>query len=445
MKAPINEDPQPLLSRLERERQARQQAEVLLEARSLDLQETNLALRNLAEALELKIAQRTEELQVALELAESATRSKDRFLATMSHEIRTPMNAVVGLGELLAGTNLDEQQREYVRLLRDSGRHLLALINDILDYSKIDAGRLELESSPMDLGAAIDTVRTLTEHAAQEKALSLHWQIDADVPRSIIGDELRWRQILINLVSNAIKFTARGSVRVHVGRVADEGGMLRLFGEVSDTGKGIPPEALGRLFQPFAQGDASITRAHGGTGLGLAICRRLVEAMGGAITVDSTPGRGSTFRFEWLTRAVDAPVPATPPPAEANPDRKLRILLVEDNPINQLLALEMLSKAGYQADTANDGLEAVERVRDGGYDLILMDMQMPRLDGLEATRQIRAMPGLRQPVIVAMTANAFREDQEACSEAGMNDFISKPIAYDRFVGTLRRAAGLHSR
>ena len=441
----MSEDPQPLLNRLERERQARQQAEVLLEARSLDLQETNLALRNLAEALELKIAQRTEELQVALELAESATRSKDRFLATMSHEIRTPMNAVVGLGELLAGTNLDEQQREYVRLLRDSGRHLLALINDILDYSKIDAGRLELESSPMDLGAAIDTVRTLTEYSAQEKALSLHWQIDADVPRAIVGDELRWRQILINLVSNAIKFTARGSVRVHVGRVGEEGGMLRLFGEVSDTGMGIAPEALGRLFQPFAQGDASITRAHGGTGLGLAICRRLVEAMGGAITVDSTPGRGSTFRFEWLTRAVDAPMPATPPPAEANSDRKLRILLVEDNPINQLLALEMLSKAGYQADTANDGLEAVERVRDGGYDLILMDMQMPRLDGLEATRQIRAMPGLRQPVIVAMTANAFREDQEACREAGMNDFISKPIAYDRFVGTLRRAAGLHSR
>ena len=441
----MSDDPQPLWSRLEHERAARQQAEVLLEARSLDLEQTNAALRNLAEALELKIAQRTEELQAALDVAESATRSKDRFLATMSHEIRTPMNAVIGLSDLLGRTELNVQQREYVRLLGESGRHLLALINDILDYSKIDAGRLELESKPMDLGAAIETVRTLTEHAALEKGLSLQWQIDADVPRSIIGDELRWRQILINLVSNAIKFTARGSVRVHIGRVADESGSVRLFGTVADTGMGIPPEALGRLFQPFAQGDASITRAHGGTGLGLAICRRLVQAMGGALTVDSEPGRGSTFRFEWLARAANPPIAAAPLPAAQPAATALRILLVEDNPINQLLALEMLSKAGYAADTANDGLEAVERVRAGDYDLILMDMQMPRLDGLEATRQIRMLPGLRQPVIVAMTANAFREDQEACAEAGMNDFISKPIAYDRFVGTLRRAAGLHSR
>ena len=441
----MSDDPQPLWSRLEHERAARQQAEVLLEARSLDLEQTNAALRNLAEALELKIAQRTEELQAALDVAESATRSKDRFLATMSHEIRTPMNAVIGLSDLLGRTELNAQQREYVRLLGESGRHLLALINDILDYSKIDAGRLELESKPMDLGAAIETVRTLTEHAALEKGLSLQWQIDADVPRSIIGDELRWRQILINLVSNAIKFTARGSVRVHVGRVADESGLVRLFGTVADTGMGIPQEAMGKLFQPFSQGDASITRAHGGTGLGLAICRLLVEAMGGALTVDSEPGRGSRFRFEWLTRAAPPPQAAAPAAALQPSATQLRILLVEDNPINQLLALEMLSKAGYAADTANDGLEAVERVREGQYDLILMDMQMPRLDGLEATRQIRMMSGLRQPVIVAMTANAFREDQEACAEAGMNDFISKPIAYDRFVGTLRRAAGLHSR
>ena len=439
----MSENPQPLLSPLERERTARQQAEVLLEARSLDLQQTNAALRNLAEALELKIEQRTEELQAALDLAESATRSKDRFLATMSHEIRTPMNAVIGLSDLLGRTDLNPQQREYVRLLGESGRHLLALINDILDYSKIDAGRLELESSPMDLAAAVDTVRTLTEHSAQEKGLALHWQIDANVPLSVIGDELRWRQILINLVSNAIKFTARGSVRVHIGRVADEGGSVLLFGEVADTGMGIPRDAIGKLFRPFAQGDASITRAHGGTGLGLAICRRLVQAMGGALTVDSEPGRGSTFRFEWLTRAADAPAAPTPTPQPAA--TALRILLVEDNPINQLLALEMLSKAGYTADTANDGLEAVERVSSGHYDLILMDMQMPRLDGLEATRQIRMLPGLRQPVIVAMTANAFREDQEACTEAGMNDFISKPIAYDRFVSTLRRATARHSR
>jgi len=441
----MSENPQPLLSPLERERSARQQAEALLEARSLDLQQTNAALRDLADALELKIEQRTEELQAALDLAESATRSKDRFLATMSHEIRTPMNAVIGLSDLLGGTELNPQQREYVRLLGESGRHLLALINDILDYSKIDAGRLELESSPMDLAAAVDTVRTLTEHSAQEKGLALHWQIDANVPLSVIGDELRWRQILINLVSNAIKFTARGSVRVHIGRVADEGGSVLLFGEVADTGMGIPRDAIGKLFRPFAQGDASITRAHGGTGLGLAICRRLVQAMGGALTVDSEPGQGSTFRFEWLTRAAAGPAATAAVPAPEPASNELRILLVEDNPINQLLALEMLSKAGYAADTANDGLEAVERVRAGDYDLILMDMQMPRLDGLEATRQIRMLPGLRQPVIVAMTANAFREDQEACAEAGMNDFISKPIAYDRFVGTLRRAAGLHSR
>jgi two-component system, sensor histidine kinase len=435
-----------LLRRAERERAARKQAEALLEAKSLELYESNVALRNLAQALEARIGQRTEELQQALDLANSAQRAKDQFLATMSHEIRTPMNAVIGLAALLRDTSLDARQQQYLSMLQASGEHLLALINDVLDFSKIEAGRLEIELRPMQFEPALELVRTITEPQARAKGLGFEMHVDAAVPASVLCDELRWRQVLINLVGNAIKFTTAGSVAVRLGRVdgvADAAGeMPRLFCEVSDTGVGIAPEAQARIFEPFLQADGSTTRTHGGTGLGLAISRRIAQALGGSLTLSSEPGRGSTFRLEWPLRQVDATVVATASAAAQLADpRQLRILLVEDNPINQLVANGLLEKAGCSADLAVDGLEAVERARAGGYDLILMDMQMPRLDGLGATRRIRSLPLARQPAIVAMTANAFDEDRQQCLAAGMNDFLSKPLAFETFKAALARVAG----
>jgi two-component system, sensor histidine kinase len=435
-----------LLRRAERERAARKQAEALLEAKSLELYESNVALRNLAQALEARIGQRTEELQQALDLANSAQRAKDQFLATMSHEIRTPMNAVIGLAALLRDTPLDARQQQYLSMLQASGEHLLALINDVLDFSKIEAGRLEIEWRPMQFEPALELVRTITEPQAHAKGLGFEMHVDAAVPASVLCDELRWRQVLINLVGNAIKFTTAGSVAVRLGRVdgvADAAGeMPRLFCEVSDTGVGIAPEAQARIFEPFLQADGSTTRTHGGTGLGLAISRRIAQALGGSLTLSSEPGRGSTFRLEWPLRQVDATVVATASAAAQLTDpRQLRILLVEDNPINQLVASGLLEKAGCSADLAVDGLEAVEKARAGGYDLILMDMQMPRLDGLGATRRIRSLPLARQPAIVAMTANAFDEDRQQCLAAGMNDFLSKPLAFETFKAALARVAG----
>jgi signal transduction histidine kinase/ActR/RegA family two-component response regulator len=437
---------QRLLRRVERERAARKQAEALLEAKSLELYESNVALRNLAQALEARIGQRTEELQQALDLANSAQRAKDQFLATMSHEIRTPMNAVIGLAALLRDTPLDARQHQYLSMLQASGEHLLALINDVLDFSKIEAGRLEIEWRPMQVEPALELVRTITEPQARAKGLGFEIHVDAAVPASVLCDELRWRQVLINLVGNAIKFTTAGSVAVRFGRVggvADGAGETpRLFCEVRDTGIGIAAEAQARIFEPFLQADGSTTRTHGGTGLGLAISRRIAQALGGSLTLSSEPGRGSTFRLEWPLRQVETTVDATASvPAQPADPRQLRILLVEDNPINQLVANGLLEKAGCSADLAADGLEAVEKALAGSYDLILMDMQMPRLDGLGATRRIRGLPLAHQPAIVAMTANAFEEDRQQCLAAGMNDFLSKPLSFETFKAALARAAG----
>jgi signal transduction histidine kinase/ActR/RegA family two-component response regulator len=433
---------QRLLRRVERERAARKQAEALLEAKSLALYESNIALRNLAQALEARIGQRTEELQQALDLANSAQRAKDQFLATMSHEIRTPMNAVIGLAALLRDTSLDARQLQYLAMLQASGEHLLALINDVLDFSKIEAGKLEIEWRPMQFEPALALVRTITEPQARAKGLGFEMQIDAGVPASVLCDELRWRQVLINLLGNAIKFTAAGSVAVRLGRVVGRAGDAPLlFCEVRDAGVGIAPEAQARIFEPFLQADGSTTRTHGGTGLGLAISRRIAQALGGSLTLTSEPGRGSTFRLEWPLRQPDATVVAAQgAPAVPVDPRQLRILLVEDNPINQLVANGLLEKAGCSADLATDGVDAVEKVQAGGYDLILMDMQMPRLDGLGATRRIRSLPLARQPVILAMTANAFDEDRQQCLAAGMDDFLSKPLSFETFAAALSRAA-----
>lgn len=418
-----------LLRRVDRERRARKQAEQLLEHKSLELYQTNQRLQAHAAELERIVHERTRALEQALQVVEDSLRAKGEFLAVVSHEIRTPMNGVLGMAQLLLMTELTEEQRRYAETIRSSGEILLALINDILDLSKLESGKVSISAKPIDIRTIVDDVIQLMSGQAQQKKLSLRAQVAEDVPAWLRGDGMRLKQIFLNLVGNAVKFTQRGSVRVEVA-MAENGTWLEC--KVKDTGIGIPPDRAGRLFEKFSQVDSSINRRYGGTGLGLAICKRLVEGMGGTIGVESKAYHGSTFFFR---------VPAIPsdPPTETNVAKTmtpraladLRILLVEDNAVNQMLAMSMLQKLGAKADLAADGLEALDRVRQGVYDLILMDMQMPRMDGLSATRAIRALPDIRQPRIVALTANAMDADREACLDAGMNDFLTKPFqAFD---------------
>jgi signal transduction histidine kinase/HPt (histidine-containing phosphotransfer) domain-containing protein len=376
------------------------------------------------------------ELREARDIAEAATRAKSDFLANMSHEIRTPLNSVIGMAHLALRSGLDERQHGYVEKIVVSGQHLLALLNDVLDFSKIEAGKLDLESADFDLVAVIANLRNLLEAKAATKYLTLDFAIDAAIPRSLRGDPLRLGQVLINLVSNGIKFTERGGLTVSAAlaeRVDDEA-VLRF--EVTDTGVGIPPERIGGLFQAFQQLDTSITRKFGGTGLGLAICRQLVEKMGGEIGVDSTPGCGSTFWFAVRLGALLGPVQpllADRPALDATTVaalRGVRILLAEDHPFNQQIATEMLEDVGAMVCIANNGNEALDLLRRERFDCVLMDMQMPEMDGLEATRKIRADPALANQRIIAMTANASNEDRLRCLAAGMDDFMTKPILPD---------------
>ena len=373
-----------------------------------------------------------EALRQARDMAEAATRAKSAFLANMSHEIRTPMNAILGSVHLLDRAGLSQEAGAHLRKIENAGRHLLGVINDILDLSKIEAGRLELESQPIRVGALIDEVAALLEDRVAEKGLRLEHEAARDWP-PLLGDATRLKQVLINFANNAIKFTASGRIGLAVRMVesAPEDMLLRF--EVSDTGIGIPPAVLGRLFAPFVQADSSTTRRFGGTGLGLAISRQLAALMGGEAGAESCEGVGSTFWFTArLRRDVQAVAaePAAPEDAEVALKETFigtRVLLVDDEPINRDVASFMLEDVGLIVDTAADGVEAVERAAAERYALILMDMQMPRLDGLGATAAIRAQPSGAQVPILAMTANAFAEDRARCLAAGMNDFITKPV------------------
>ncbi len=400
--------------------------------------------------LEAMVEERTAALTDAKRAAESASLAKGSFLANMSHEIRTPMNAILGLSGLLRRKPQEPDTAEKLVKIEAAGKHLLGIINDILDFSKIEAGKIKLSEEPVDVRVLAVNVCSMVAESAKAKGIQLRTEVDF-LPQQLLGDLTRLTQTLLNLVSNAVKFTETGSVTIRTLRQHEDEESILIRFEVIDTGIGISREALGRLFTPFEQADTSTVRSYGGTGLGLAIARRLAQLMGGDAGVESVLGEGSTFWFtaslKKASQACDEADLAPQSEVVAQLQQKFagaRILLAEDNEINQLVAQEILEDAGLVCDLVENGEVAVTMVRSvpaGTYALILMDMQMPRMDGVTATRTIRQLDGGQRIPVVALTANAFVEDEARCREAGMNDFVSKPVDPDRLYQALLKWLG----
>ncbi|MEX1023882.1 MAG: ATP-binding protein [Planctomycetota bacterium] len=416
------------------------------------IEERGARLAEDSRELEARVMERTTELvevnrrlKESKRIAEEAVAAKSMFLANMSHEIRTPMNGILGMNDLLLATTLDETQRGYAETIKGSAVALLAILNDILDFSKIEAGRLQLESIEFDPRSIVRESVEILQEPAMSKGLKIFVDVDSSVPPVLIGDPTRLRQVFLNLVGNAIKFTKQGGVSVRLAARDTEGEETVLVAEVEDTGIGIPGQRLDQLFKSFSQVDASTTRRFGGTGLGLAICQELCQRMGGDIDVTSVEGLGSTFRFHVRMKIGEEAL--EPSEQERTGDiaeralNGLRVLIAEDNPVNQLVARRMLETAGCRCEIAWNGRQAFDAVRDQHFDVVLMDCQMPEMDGFAATASIRAweaeqtdMP--RHVRIVALTANAMAGDRDRCLAVGMDDYLSKPFRPEALYATL---------
>lgn len=398
------------------------------------------SLLELTASLEIRVLERTAELEAARALAESANKAKSAFVANMSHEIRTPLNSVLGMAHLALKTELNDKQRDYLTKISRSGAHLLELINDILDFSKIEAGKLELDIGDFSLANLCHEIQELLEPKAIEKQLRFELSLDSALHLAVQGDALRLKQVLVNLIGNAIKFTEHGVIKLQLAQLAqtDQGNQIRF--SVIDSGIGIGPEAQHRLFQSFQQADNSTTRKYGGTGLGLAISRQLIELMGGQLTLKSQLNEGSEFSFcLTLPAAKTALEIAAPIQQDMNYIAILagkRILLADDHPFNQQVAQDILAEVGIEVRLANDGREAIELAETEEFDAILMDIQMPNMDGYTASKILRAQPKFKHLPIIAMTANAAKEDRDQCLAAGMNDFLSKPVQPDKLYRAL---------
>jgi signal transduction histidine kinase len=418
----------------------RTQLEDKVEARTRELKKANDRLNE--EILERRKANHVAEK--AKKRAEEADRLKSSFLANMSHEIRTPMNGIIGMADILRTTELTSQQEEYLDIIESSGKTLLAIINDILDLTKIESNQMTLEMLPFNLRDEIRNIIKLLENKASDKGLELGFEVEDTVPKIVNGDPVRTKQILLNLLSNGVKFTEKGHVKLLVSSLKDTSKVCKILFKVEDTGMGISRDSISKLFNEFSQSDTSITRKFGGTGLGLAISKKLTRLMGGEIGVESEPGKGSTFWFtiEFMKEDVEEAIEKVKT-QKMEPGINLRILLVEDNLINQKVAQFNLKQLGHTADLAENGKIAFEKFKNNTYDVILMDIMMPEMDGLEATKHIREWEEKNDVKphekihIIAMTANALKGDKEKYLKNGMDDYISKPFQQEDLAAVLK--------